>query len=93
MGECELTAAQAEALLKRVATDDTFRALFQAAPAKALSVLGIPDDVIINLPAACLIPKTLASKATLDDLLKKYHEVTVNAAMGMNVPWIKMEQC
>lgn len=90
MSDSLLTPKQAESLLMRVSSDDVFRALFESAPAKALLALGIPAETIVNLPASCLVPRTLASKSTLDELMQKYHDVTVNAAMSMSVPWVKM---
>lgn len=90
MSDTLLTRDEAERLLKRVSTDDVFRALFESAPAKALLSLGITAGTIVDLPAACLIPRTLASKSALADLLKNYNEITVNAAMSMAVPWVQI---
>jgi putative modified peptide len=86
VAESKLTRVQAETLLEKLSNDDTFRALFEMAPAKALNLVGLTPETIINLPANCLVPVKLATKDTYIALLKQQREVTINAAMGMIAP-------
>lgn len=88
MADTNLTQDQARALLEKLAKDDSFRALFETAPAKALSVLGVDAETIVHLPASCLCPRTLATKDQYTDLLTSSTDDSVNSAMQMNVPVI-----
>lgn len=90
MSDGLLSSSQAESLLKRISSDDAFRTLFETQPAQALQDLGIPVELIKRLPAACLAPKPLPAKTALNDLMQRQLEVTVNATMAMNVPWVKL---
>ena len=62
MTDSALTKQQGLALLSKLASDDGYRARFEQKPAHALSELGIPAQTIVELPAACLCPRKLASK-------------------------------
>ena len=88
MTDTNLTQEQGRALLQKLAHDDSFRELFETAPARALHVLGVDAETIVHLPAACLVGKTLAPKAHYADLLGSCADDAIGSAMGMVVPQI-----
>lgn len=71
MADTALTKEQGLALLSKLATDDKFRARFETKPAHALFELGVPADVIVQLPAKCLCERTLASKQEMEEARKR----------------------
>ncbi|MEO6689033.1 MAG: NHLP-related RiPP peptide [Dokdonella sp.] len=88
MSDHTLTQHQARALLEKLAHDDSFRALFETAPARALHVLGIDAETIVRLPAACLHCKELAGKDHYEDLLNNCADAAISSAMQMGVPQV-----
>ena len=54
-----LEAAQVDALLDRLATDDLFRELYQRDTPAALRAVGVPEEA-----AACIATRKLSSKET-----------------------------
>ena len=88
MADANLSQEQAQALLEKLAQDDTFRALFETAPAKALYLLGIDAKTIVHLPSACLCPRTLAARDHYRTLLQSSADDLISSAMDMYVPLI-----
>lgn len=88
MTETNLTQDQGRALLEKLARDDSFRALFESAPARALHALGVDAETIVHLPAACLCGKELASKDHYADLLVSGADESIRSAMQMHPPQI-----
>ena len=88
MTDSNLTEQQARALLEKLARDDSFRALFETAPARALHVLGVDAETIVHLPAACLCGKELAPKDHYADLLASCADAAIGSAMQMTPPQI-----
>lgn len=86
MSDSTLTEKQAADLIRRLASDDAFRALFAAKPAKALTEMGVPHEMIVNLNPACLCPAPLADKATFQAASDRMDAETVTAAMKMTPP-------
>lgn len=71
MTDTALTKEQGLALLAKLAKDDAFRARFEEKPAHALFELGIPADVIVQLPAKCLCERKIASKEAMEEARKQ----------------------
>jgi putative modified peptide len=92
MSDNQLTQHQARALLEKLARDDSFRALFETAPARALHVLGVDAETIIRLPAACLHCKELGSKDHYEDLLGSCADAAISSAMQMGVPQVGFKE-
>lgn len=86
MSDAKLTKEMGFSLLSRLADDDAFRARFEAAPARALVEIGVPAELVVNLKAACIERRTLASKETFEELLKQNADKSVHDAMRMIVP-------
>ncbi|SFN29001.1 NHLP-related RiPP peptide [Dokdonella immobilis] len=49
-------------LLKKLSTDDAYRARFEASPSDALKEIGVPDGAVSSLDAQALLPGKLATK-------------------------------
>lgn len=81
-----LTKEQGVALVKRLAVDDAFRALFEEKPAAALLELGMTDDEIGLLCESCLEPCKLAPKEEFLQVQKEMNEAELYATMKMMVP-------
>lgn len=90
MTDSTLTAKEAAELVRRLATDDAFRALFESKPAKALADMGVSTDTITNLNALCLCPAKLADKAVFKAALDTMDEQVLTAASKMTPPKISV---
>lgn len=86
MTDSSLTAKEAAELVRRLATDDAFRALFESKPAKALADMGISADTITNLKAACLCPGKLADKSVFQKALDQMDAEVLTAAGKFSPP-------
>ena len=80
MSDSTLSDKQATELLRRLATDDAFRALFESKPAKAL----------VDLNAACLCASKLADKATFQRAVDTMDAQTLTATSKMVPPKISV---
>lgn len=76
-------------LLKRLASDEAFRARFEKNPQAALEEVGVPQGVIGELKSACLAPRALADKGVFEALVASAAGDPFTAAMGMVVPTIQ----
>ena len=56
-------------LLKKLSTDDAYRARFEASPTEALKEIGVPDAAVASLDSQNLKPGKLAGK---DDIAKAH---------------------
>lgn len=81
-----LTKEQGLALVKRLAEDDGFRALFEKDPASALTEIGMSAEEIAQLADKCLAPCQVAPKQDFMAVQKSLNEVDLHAAMEMMVP-------
>lgn len=90
MADSTLAKDQGMTLLRKLSTDDAFRELFEAKPAKALHDAGIPSETIVDLSADCLCPRKLASKEQLSQILEKLEEETFASALKMMIPTIRL---
>lgn len=90
MSDSTLTEKQATELLRRLATDDAFRGLFESKPAKALVEMGVPHETVVNLNAACLCASKLADKATFQHAVDTMDAQTLTATSKMVPPKISV---
>jgi putative modified peptide len=81
-----LTDDQTLLLLRKLASDDDFRTLFESKPAKALFDMGVPPEQIVNLNAWCLFPSKLAGKKLFEDAVAKLRESVLDATSRMTPP-------
>lgn len=93
MADTNLTQDQARELLEKLAKDDSFRALFEIAPARALHLLGVDAETIIRLPPSCLQVKELASKDHYMSLLNSCADDAISSAMKMFIPLVGFREC
>lgn len=77
---------QGTELLRKLATDDDFRAAFEADPTAALLGLGVDKATVAALTDGCCKPRRLADKSAFADLVKQADSTQFNAAMAMSVP-------
>ena len=73
-------------LLRKLATDDEFRAAFETDPASALLKLGIDKDTVASVSEKCRESCRLAEKSAFADLVRQSDSAQFNAAMAMAVP-------
>lgn len=85
-----LTRAQDMALLKRLAEDDVFRALYAADPASALVSMGMEARTVAMLDRKCLRERQLATKQVFAALLTDVGSAATCVAMSMEVPTVSI---
>ena len=56
-------------LLRKLADDDAFRHRYECNPVQALREIGVPEDLLGNLPPGHQAPLTLADKHTFKEAL------------------------
>lgn len=56
-------------LLRKLADDDAFRHRYECNPVQALREIGVPEDLLGNLPPGHQAPITLADKSTFKEAL------------------------
>lgn len=86
MNHATLTKEQISQLIKRLASDDAFRALFESKPASALVQLGVPAETVVELNPACLCGAPLAEKAHFEEAARKLDDAALMAFSDMQVP-------
>ena len=90
MKDASLTKDQGLALLTKLATDAGFRARFESKPAHTLSEIGIPAQQIVELPAACLCPRKLASMDEMEASRKRLAADLDTSMLALIVPTAKI---
>lgn len=91
MADSTLTKQQLAALYQRLATDDQFRSLYEKQPAKAMTQLGIPADVVVNLPGGHLAPVKLADKSKFVAAHQELLAQSAEAYLCMIVPNLRLD--
>lgn len=86
MSDATLTNAQCATLIKELATNDEFRRRYEEKPAAALVELGVPYDTVVNLNAACLVPRQVADKATFQTAQEQLGSEATKQYLTMAVP-------
>lgn len=92
MTDSKLTEEQAITLLKKLATDDDFRNLFENKPALALTEMGVSADVVVRLKSECLAKIKLASKEEFLTIVEKLEHSVLTTTMTMWIPQMKLPQ-
>lgn len=91
MSDAVLTNAQALKLVTEIATNAGFRARFEEKPAAAMLEIGIPATTIANLPAACLVAKSLTvNEKTIEETRRMLQAQSATTAQSMAIPNLKM---
>jgi putative modified peptide len=84
-----LPTEQGVVLIKRLATDDAFRARFEKDPATAMAEAGVDPDVCERLKRSCCEAKPLAPKEAYASLLEDIGGTAFMAAMEFQTPQIR----
>jgi putative modified peptide len=77
-------------LLKKLSTDDAYRARFEKSPTEALKEIGVPDAAIGALPADSLKSGKLADKSAIADALKKLSDANTSDQVCLVVPFMRL---
>ena len=91
MTDSTLSNDEAVALLRKLGSDDAFRDLFEAQPAKALQSVGVASETIEKLNAKCLSASKLADKSEFLSASDQVSDSVVTNAMTMNVPKLNLK--
>ncbi len=78
-------------LLKRLSSDDGYRARFEKSPADALKEIGVPDTAVSALDPASLLPGKLADKSVIAATHVKLSESRTTDHASMIVPFIRID--
>jgi putative modified peptide len=79
-----------EVLIRRLATDDGFRARFQLNAPECLREIGVPNAMLADFPSRCLMPPCLASKEAFASLLDDVGGEDFRLAMSFAVAKVGM---
>jgi putative modified peptide len=90
MADAKLTKEQGVALLAKLGHDDAFRGLFERKPAEAMMQSGIPAETICRLPAKCLCPGKLATKADIQHAHRQLSADLDTSVLALTVPTPKL---
>lgn len=86
----KLTRDESIALLKKLSSDDAFRAVFAKEPATALKEIGIGSGDLAALPPSALAPEPLPPKEQFQQALKDVMEAGVSDHVCLIFPLLKL---
>lgn len=78
-------------VLKKLSTDDAYRAQFESDPAGALKAAGVPDEAITALDPESLKPGKLADKSVIADTHGKVDSENLNLHACMIFPVMRVD--
>ncbi|MBX3698088.1 MAG: NHLP-related RiPP peptide [Dokdonella sp.] len=78
-------------LLKKLSTDDEYRARFEKSPSDALREIGVPDSAMADLDPATLKPGKLADKDAIADAHKKLDQESLLGHACMVFPMLRVD--
>lgn len=90
MTDSTLSNEEAATLLRKLASDDAFRELFETSPAKALHSMGVAAETIVNLNPRCLCPTKLVDKSDFKSAADTLDDLALKSTMTMHVPKMKI---
>jgi putative modified peptide len=88
MSDTRLPKEQELQLLKKLSTDDDYRARFEKSPVDALKEIGVGDDAINKLDPVNLKPGKLANKDVITRAYKSLDELNLSDHMSMIWPML-----
>lgn len=86
-----LTPEQGVALFKRLASDDDFRARFEADPPAAMAQVGIDPKLCETLSSKCCQPQRIAGKEEFAALVADIESTEFALALEMEVPKVSID--
>ena len=78
-------------LLKRLSTDDAYRARFEQNPADALGELGVPAEQVAALDPASLKPGKLADKTQIAAAHSRLSDDNLKGTVCMVLPFLRVD--
>lgn len=78
-------------VLRKLSTDDAFRAHFESDPGAALKSAGVPDAAIAALDQANLKPGKLADKSVIADTYDKVNGDNLGLHVCMIMPLLRVD--
>lgn len=79
-----------ESLIRRLAGDDDFRALFARNPIEGLRQIGLSPQQMMQLTPRCLSPRELAPKRVFEQILQDIDGDSFRLAMSMHVHMLRI---
>ena len=79
-----------ESLIRRLAADDEFRALFARNPVEGLREIGLSTAQMMQLSPRCLSPQEPAPKAVFEQMLTDIGGESFRLAMSFHVQHVRM---
>ncbi len=92
MSDAVLTNEQARKLLHELSSNDGFRERYEDKPAAALLELGVPEETVVNLNAACLAPMKLAPKTAFSAAAEEFSKSGANPCLSMVTPHLRFDR-
>ncbi len=77
-------------LLKKLSTDDAYRARFEKSPTDALKEIGVPDAAISALPADNLKSGKLADKSAIAGAHAQLSDANTSEHVCLVVPFMRI---
>lgn len=77
-------------LLKKLSTDDAYRARYEKSPADALKEIGVSDDQLSTLDPAGLKPGKLADKTDIAAAHNKLAEASISEHVCLVFPLLRL---
>jgi putative modified peptide len=90
MGDTRLPKEQELDLLKKLSTDDAYRARFEKSPADALKEIGVSDATLAALPADNLKSGKLADKSAIAAAHGKLSDANTTDQVCLVVPFMRI---
>lgn len=78
-------------VLKKLSTDDDYRARYEKNPREALREIGVPDEHISSLDPASLKPGKLADKAEIAGAHKKLSDANISDQACLILPLLRLD--
>lgn len=77
-------------LLKKLSTDDGYRARYETSPSEALKEIGVSDQHLASLDPASLKPGKLADKADIAAACAKLAEASISDHVCLVFPMLRL---
>jgi putative modified peptide len=77
-------------LLRKLADDDAYRHRYECNPVQALREIGVPEDLLGNLPPGHQAPITLADKSTFKEALYQLIDEVSGVCICHSPPQIRL---
>ena len=90
MSETRLPKEQEINLLKKLSTDDAYRARYESSPSDALKEIGVSDQHLASLDPDSLKPGKLADKADIAAACEKLAQASISDHVCLVFPLLRL---